>query len=122
MALGRGIEGVVLISSDLVGSLVGFARSSSWHFLMLSHQFATLNGDSYAAPFDYFLSLADPIHPDLEPLVSCIDVFSKVCNPNDPTLTTFDLYRLFIARPLFLVHEYAGSTNHILQQFLLVEF
>jgi hypothetical protein len=47
-------------------------------------------------------------------------MFSKVCNPNDLTLTTL-VHVFSIARPRSLVLEYVGSTNHILKK-LLDEF
>ncbi len=48
-------------------------------------------------------------------------MFSKVCNPNDPTLKTLDLHNLSISNPRALVHEYVGSTNLVIKQLLIDE-
>jgi hypothetical protein len=61
-----------------------------------SHQFALAHGDSYTVLYHFFLSLGNPLHPDLVPLMSYFDMLSKVCNPNDPTVKTLDLHNLYI--------------------------
>jgi hypothetical protein len=51
-----------------------------------------------------------------------MDMFSKVCDPRDPTLNSLDLHKLPLDNPSSLVREYVGSTDHILKQLLLHEF
>ncbi len=90
-------------------------------FQCCSHHLATLYGVSYTDYFNHFLSLVNPLHPDLDPLMYCINMFSSVFNLNDLALTTLNLLDLSIARTRSLV-KYVGSKNHILKQLPLDEF
>ncbi len=49
-------------------------------------------------------------------------MFSNVCNPRNPTLTSLDFHNLFLDNPRYLVCEYVGFVDHILKQLLFHEF